>query len=162
MKLLISVMLIFMVSQVRGNETFHDDAEREIRGLINQELMGHYNVSNISILEVKEQSAGWDESYNYYGIRTVVASFLAIRNEEWHASLNRDVLADNCDKSSVWLLCRPEGHRFEGKVKVDVVATVSGWKILNRNFRNIREFVLSGYLLLEGRQKEGYVLSPIK
>ena len=38
--------------------------------------------------------------------------------------------------------------------------TNDGWKVLSRNYRNLREFVLANYLLLEGIPKEGYVLPP--
>ena len=58
------------------------------------------------------------------------------------------------------MLCQPEGREYSGKIEVDMAYTADGWKVLSKNVRNLREYVLSGYLLLEGKPKEGYVLPP--
>lgn len=162
MKILILFLFIVFTHAALANVTFEQVAEKEIRELIYNELWSHYDVVSVSILETKDHTAEWGGRRNGYGIKTVVAGFVATRNKEWHKNLNRKVVEASCNLSSnwLWVLCRPAGYKFEGKLEVDLVATNRGWKILSRNFRNRREFVLSNYLLLEGRSKEGYVLSP--
>lgn len=162
MRILTPLLFILLAQAALAEDTSRQDIEAEIGDLIRHELWGHYDVLQVSILDTEDHTAEWGGAGNGYGIRRIVARFIATRNGEWHTNLNREVLADNCGNTGVWLLCQPTGHRLEGKVEVDVVATIGGWKALSRNFRNRREFPLSNYLLLEGRAKEGYVLPPIE
>jgi hypothetical protein len=148
MRILIFFLLIVFAQDVAAKDSFEQVAASQIQELIRNELWNHYDMEQISIQESKDHAAEWGGPKNGYGIKTVVANFVAIRNDKWHKNLNRKSLEANCNNTSVWLLCRPKGYRFEGKVEVDIVATTSGWKILSRNFRNRSEFVLSNYLLL--------------
>ncbi len=156
----IFIVLLFAVLSpvVLANDTFEQVVTKKIGELIDSELFGHYDVRNISIVSVKDHTAEWGGYDNGYGLKKVVASFVATRNESWNKNLNRDMLKTSC--YALWLVCQPKGHRFEGKVEVDVAYTTQGWIILSRNFRNRSEFLLSNYLLLEGRRKEGYVTAP--
>lgn len=133
-------------------------AEKEITKLIDDGLLGHYEVELVSVLGIKDRTGEWGGFKNGYGLITVTARFVAVRNARWSEHLNR-TLAAHCEEAgSVYVLCQPEGHEFSGNIEVDMAHTTDGWKVLNRNSRNLREFVLSGYLLLEGRPEEGYVL----
>ncbi len=143
-----------------SDSTFERTVESEIRALIRDELWGHYDVDVVSVLEIEDHTAEWGGYVNGYGLKTVTAHFVAIRNTEWSESLNPR-LAENCNQAgSVYLLCQEAGHQFPGKLRVDMAFTRAGWKVLSRNYRNRRAFVLSNYLLLEGTPKEGYVLPP--
>ena len=138
--------------------TFKPAAESEIQKLIYNELWGHYELELVSVLKINDRSAEWGGFQNGYGLKTVTARFVAVRNAEWSENLNRAFACDQTE--SVYLLCQPAGHEFAGKVEVDMAFTNDGWKVLSRNYRNLREFVLANYLLLEGIPKEGYVLPP--
>jgi hypothetical protein len=157
---LLALVLIIISSAIPAADTFESGAESEIRALIHSELWEHYDIEMVSVLETKDHTAEWGGYQNGYGLKTVIARFVAVRNRTWSENLNRSI-AENCDQfSSVYLLCQPAGHKFTGKLEVDMAFTKDGWKILSRNFRNMREFSLSNYLLLEGKPKEGYVLPP--
>ena len=149
-----SVVLPTALTQDR----FKPAAESEIQKLIYNELWGHYELELVSVLKINDRTAEWGGFQNGYGLKTVIARFVAVRNTEWSENLNRAVACDQAE--SVYLLCQPAGHELAGKVEVDMAFTNDGWKVLSRNYRNLREFVLANYLLLEGIPKEGYVLPP--
>jgi hypothetical protein len=157
-----ALVFVFILSSplVLAAEAFESAAESEIRELIHRELLGHYDIELVSLLEIKDHVGEWDGFQNGYGLKTVVARFAAVRNANWSRNLSRSV-AENCGEvPSVYLLCQPTGHKFTGKVEVDLAFTKDGWKILSRNYRNMRAFSLSNYLLLDGNPKDGYVLPP--
>lgn len=156
----LALVVTLLLSPAAASDNFASIAESEIREFVKLELWGHYDVESVSVLATKEHTAEWGGSRNDYGLKTVVAEFVAVRNGSWNEQLNRN-LSENCDQAgSVYLLCQPPGHRFTGKLEVDMAFTTDGWKILSKNYKSRRAFVLSEYLLLEGRPKEGYVLPP--
>ena len=57
----------------------------------------------------------------------------------------------------------PIGHVFEGKLEVLLAIDGNGtWRAVSPHWRSRRLYSLHGYLLLEGREEEGYVLFPRK
>ena len=161
MRMLFLFLLILITPAIQAGDMFDKQVTKEIYQLVQYELWGHYDVEKVNILETRDHTAEWGGFKNGYGIKTVTASFATVRNDNWNNNLNKEVLGETCDKSDLWLLCQPQGHRFEGKVEVDVVSTTDGWKILNRNYRNMRRYVLSNYLILDGKHLEGYIIAPI-
>ena len=156
----LTLALALLVSSATASDNFAQMAESKIRELVKLELWGHYDVESVSVVATKDHTGEWGGLRNDYGLKTVVAQFEAVRNASWNEKLNRN-LSKNCDQAgSVYLLCQPPGHRFIGKLEVDMAFTTDGWRILGKNYRSLREFVLSKYLVLEGRPKEGYVLPP--
>ena len=153
-----AIAVVLLLPTALTQDTFKPAAESEIQKLIYNELWGHYELELVSVLKINDRSAEWGGFQNGYGLKTVTARFVAVRNAEWSENLNRAFACDQTE--SVYLLCQPAGHEFAGKVEVDMAFTNDGWKVLSRNYRNLREFVLANYLLLEGIPKEGYVLPP--
>ena len=153
-----AIAVVLLLPTALAQDTFKLAAESEIQKLIYNELWGHYELELVSVLKINDRTAEWGGFQNGYGLKTVTARFVAVRNAEWSENLNRAVACDQAE--SVYLLCQPAGHEFAGKVEVDMAFTNDGWKVLSRNYRNLREFVLANYLLLEEIPKEGYVLPP--
>ena len=55
----------------------------------------------------------------------------------------------------------PVGHVFDGRLQLLLAVDRAGsWRAVSPHWRSRREYPLQGYLLLEGRDKEGYVLFP--
>ena len=55
----------------------------------------------------------------------------------------------------------PIGHVFEGKLEVLLAVDRNGtWRAVSPRWRSRRLYSLHGYLLLEGRGEDGYVLFP--
>lgn len=150
--------LLNQVCRAETVETIEPIAEMEITKFISDELHGHYDVDRVTVLYSNDWTMDGSRNNFGYGLKTIIASFTAIRNANWSEGLNRSLVNTCSQAGSVYLLCQPLGHTFAGKIEVDMAYTISGWKIISRNFRNRREYILSRYLLLEGRPKEGYVL----
>jgi hypothetical protein len=53
------------------------------------------------------------------------------------------------------------GHMFEGKLQLLIaVDRDRSWRVVSPHWRSRRQYPLHGYLLLDGRQLEGYVRFP--
>jgi hypothetical protein len=159
-RLVTLVLLLSPIVLAQDQGAFESVAKLEIRAFVSTELMGHYTVQDVTMLGTNDHTAEWGGFSNGYGLKTVTARFVAVRNDHWNKGLNRKI-AENCDQAgNLYVLCQPTGHEFSGKIEVDMAFTEDGWKVLSRNHRNLREFALSNYLLLDGKPKEGYVLPP--
>jgi hypothetical protein len=160
MLVLLTVATLAIAQDAASDEAFLETAKTQARQLLDQELLGHYDVADVAVVVVEEHTGAWGGYRNGYGLRTVTVEFVTLRNSHWSPQLNRRVLCDEPGSAPHLLLCRPSGHRFSGTMTVDLAFTIAGWQVLSRNFRNRRQFPLSGYLELDGKKKEGYVLSP--
>jgi hypothetical protein len=144
-------MLLGSISSANAAD-FSPAAESEVRRHIQKWTLEHYDVDSVSILEVENLSVKRRED-----VKRVVAAFDAKRND---VKTLHPQLYENCkNQGHFYLLCLPKGHKFEGKLEVEITHTPKGWRILE-NYQSLQTYPLSRHLLLEGRQKEGYVLPP--
>jgi hypothetical protein len=135
-------------------------AEREARRLLDQELFGHYDVVALDVQSV-ELLAGLGRDY---GLARVRLAFSTRRNATRHPSLSPTVFQPDSPVCRDWLSLHcgvPAGHVFDGRL--ELLLAVDGdmaWRAVSPHWRARRRYPLHGYLLLEGRQPEGYVLFP--
>jgi hypothetical protein len=99
-----------------------------------------------------------------YGLVTVTLTFATRRNTTKHPNLNRDMFEPGNATCQGWLYLHcgvPVGHVFDGTLRLLLAVDREGsWRAVSPHWRSRREYSLHGYLLLEGREKEGYVLFP--
>lgn len=138
-----------------------ESALRETRDTISRELFGHYDITELQVLK-SEDLRGRIASERDYGLLRVTLRFSATRNATRDPRLNPSVFEPGKCWGSLYLHCGvPLGHVFEGKLEVLLAVDRDGsWRAVSPHWRSRRQYSLDGYLLLEGRQKEGYVLSP--
>jgi hypothetical protein len=141
-----------------------ESALRETRDIISHELFGHYDIINLEVLRIEDLKGRLPLGHDY-GLAKVTLRFSAKRNTTKNPSLNRELFEPGNVMCQGWLYlhCRvPVGHVFEGKLEVLLAAVDrdGSWRAVSPHWRSRRQFSLHGYLLLEGREKEGYVLSP--
>ncbi len=142
---------------------FSEIAERAAREILSQELFGHYDLVSLSVLSVeglRKQLAGEPD----YGLVKVMVNFSSKRNTRRHPSLHLDMFVSGSSMCRGWLYLHcgvPVGHVFEGKLQILLASDRNGeWRAVSPNWRSRREYSLDGYLVLDGRKKEGYVLFP--
>ncbi|HVR42355.1 MAG TPA: hypothetical protein VMS56_02820 [Thermoanaerobaculia bacterium] len=151
------LLLIFLSSALLAGDSLESVAKSRIEDLIERELGGHYDLLSTEIVGIRAVTP----SMAPYEIKAVTARFVAVRNEEWHLNPIPEVIAHVCaSPGGLYLFCRPAGHELSGTIEADLANTIDGWFVLNRNHHTLSEFPLSGYLLLGGIPKEGYVLPP--
>lgn len=125
-------------------------ALQETRGIISRELFGHYDVTDLQVLKIENLR--------------VTLKFSATRNASRSPSLNPAMFEPGSAMCQDWLYLHcgvPPGHVFEGKLEVLLAAGKDGsWRAVSPRSRSRSRYSLDGYLLLEGREKEGYVLFP--
>ncbi len=139
-----------------------ESALRETRETLSRELFGHYDITELRVLK-SEDLRGRIASERDYGLVRVTLRFSATRNATRNPGLNPSVFEPGkCWGGWLYLHCGvPLGHVFEGKLEVLLAVDRDGsWRAVSPHWRSRRQYSLDGYLLLEGRQKEGYVLSP--
>jgi hypothetical protein len=91
-----------------------------------------------------------------------VVRFVASRNTTRSPSLSPKVFESGQCRDWLYLHCAvPTGHVFEGTVEVLLAVDQEGaWRPVSPTWRSRRQYPLDGFLLLDGRAKEGYVLPP--
>jgi hypothetical protein len=142
-----------------------ENAEMDAKEIISRDLFGHYDIVSLKVLttEVIGNQLGRD-----YGLVKVTLSFSTKRNATQNQTLNPAMFEpNNCNPMKVpnwfYLHCGvPVGHVFEGNLEVllGVSEKAGRWTAVSPNWRTLRSYPLQGYLVLEGKQKEGYVLFP--
>jgi hypothetical protein len=146
--------------------TLSANAEREARRILSQELYGHYDIVSLRVLNVEGvgRRLGRD-----YGLAKVTLEFSTRRNDTRSSSLNPSAFErEGCVPAKVpawfYLHCGvPTGHIFGGKMEILLtIESPARWTAVSPNWRTLQSYPLQGYLLLEGKQKEGYVLFPIQ
>lgn len=138
-------------------------ALRETRDIISRELFGHYDATTLAVLRIEHlpdrMSLGHD-----YGLVKVILEFWATRNTTKSPNLNPNVFEPGNAMCQGWLYLHcgvPVGHVFEGKLQILLAVDRNGeWRAVSPNWRSRRQYSLDGYLVLDGRKKEGYVLFP--
>ena len=147
---------------------------REVRKLIEDALWHDYDIDKIQIQEIQEAHDVLSSRFKKdYGLVKVLVKFSAIRNENRSAyvredgktfSLNKQFYEDyeSCKKlNHLYLHCGvKKGYVFEGSLNILMATTRKGWKILSDGWRRLSSYPLQGYLLMDGREKEGYVWFP--
>jgi hypothetical protein len=130
---------------------------------MSRELFGHYDITNLVVLRI---GAPQDRIHRArdYGLVTVTLGFSTKRNATRHPSLNADMFVPGSAMCQGWLYLHcgvAVGHVFDGHLQVLLAVDRDGsWRAVSPHWRSRREYALQGYLLLEGREKEGYVLFP--
>ena len=144
----LTLLALAMTSPGAG-DSLATPARAAITELVRQELLGHYDVESVELLEVKERDGELVGPFPGYGLRTVRAAVHVTRNQSWSRSLHEGMPDwPECDRAaSLFLLCRPAGFRFRAEVEVEMAATTDGWRILSRNLRSLRRYPLEKYLI---------------
>ena len=149
-----------------NDDTYKQIAEsglRETRDIISSKLFGHYDVENLTVLTIEPlQSRAYVQQD--YGLAMVTVAFRTKRNATRHPDLNPVLFEPGSPMCKDWLYLHcgvPVGHVFDGKLQLLVAADRSrSWSAISPHWRSRRQYPLHGYLLLERREKEGYVLFP--
>jgi hypothetical protein len=140
-----------------------ESALRETRDIISRELFGHYDLTSLSVVKLEGLQARVSLGHDY-GLVRVALRFAATRNATKHPSLNPGMFDPGSAMCQGWLYLHcgvPIGHVFEGTLDVLLAIDRDGsWRAVSPHWRSRREYPLQGYLVLEGREKEGYVLFP--
>ena len=142
----IAAALLPVFPALADDRTIAESALREARDIISRDLFGHYDVSELQVVKVDGSK--------------VTLRFSAARNATRSPSLNPAMFEPGSPMCQDWLYLHcgvPNGHVFEGKLEVTLDG--SGRAVSPRPNSRSR-YSLDGYLLLEGREKEGYVLFP--
>lgn len=134
---------------------------RQAREIISSELFGHYDITELAVLKVEPNQSPAQSGGNY-GLATVTLAFSTKRNATRHPNLNPAMFEPGSPMCKGWLYLHcgvPAGHLFDGKLQLLLAADRTGsWRAVSPHWRSRRQYALHGYLLLEGREKEGYVL----
>jgi hypothetical protein len=140
-----------------------ESAFRETRDIISRELFGHYDLTNLAVLRIEDLRGRVSLGHDY-GLVKGTLEFSAKRNTTKHPSLNPNMFEPGSAMCQSWLYLHcgiPIGHVFEGKLELLLAVDRDGsWRAVSPHWRSRRQYPLHGYLLLEGREKEGYVLFP--
>ncbi len=138
-----------------------ESALGETRDIMSRELFGHYDITNLAVLKI-EPLQGRIPLGHDYGLVTVRLAFSTKRNATKHPNLNPDMFEPGNAMCQGWLYLHcgvAVGHVFDGSLQLLLAVDRDGsWRSVSPHWRSRREYPLHGYLLLEGREKEGYVL----
>lgn len=134
-------------------------ALQETRDILSRELFGHYDISELEVLGISDRRIPREHDY---GLVKVTLRFSAKRNATRKSDLNPSLFEPGGCRGWLYLHCGvPAGHVFAGKLEILLAVDREGlWRAVSPNWRSRRQYPLDGYLLLEGRGKEGYVVFP--
>ena len=148
-----------------------DDADRKIaesalpeaRAILAQELLGHYDLVRLTVERIEElperRALGHD-----YGLASVTLAFSTRRNATRHPGRNPTMFEPGSAMCQRWLYLHcgvPVGHVFEGRMELVLALDGQGsWRAVSPHWRSRRQYPLDGYLLLNGREPDGYVGFP--
>jgi hypothetical protein len=140
-----------------------ESALRESRDIISRDLFGHYDLTKLAVLKSEDLRSRVSLGHDY-GLMKVTLEFSAKRNTTKHPTLNPDMFEPGSAMCRAWLYLHcgvPVGHVFDGKLELLLAVDRDGsWRAVSPHWRSRIEYLLHGYLLLEGREREGYVLFP--
>jgi hypothetical protein len=142
-----------------------ESALAEARVILSRELWGHYDVADLAVERIEDLRNRISSLGHDYGLLKVRLKFSAQRNTTKHPNLNRDVFEPGNAMCQGWLYLHcgvPVGYVFNGTIEILLAAADrdGSWRAVSPHWRSRRQYPLHGYLLLEGRAKEGYVLFP--
>lgn len=161
---LLVISTAFCFPALADDNTYKQIAEsalREAREIISSELFGHYDITNLAVLKIEAQQSRAQPGPDY-GLATVTLTFSTKRNATRHPNLNPALFEPGSPMCKGWLYLHcgvSVGHVFDGNLQLLLAADRNGfWRAVSPHWRSRREYALHGYLLLEGREEEGYVL----
>jgi len=153
----------FALADETTDRQITESALRETRDVISRELFGHYDITSLVVLKIEPLPDRIHRGRDY-GLVTVTLRFSTKRNATKHPNLNADMFVPGSAMCQGWLYPHcgvAVGHVFDGNLQVLLAVGRDGsWRAVSPHWRSRREYSLEGYLLLEGREKEGYVLFP--
>lgn len=140
-----------------------ESALQETRSILSRELLGHYDTVDLAVQKIEDLRNRISLNHDY-GLVKVTLTFSTKRNTTKHPNLNREMFESGnvmC-QGRLYLHCGvPVGHVFEGKLEILLAVDSEGsWRAVSPHCRSRRQYSLDGYLVLDGRKKEGYVLFP--
>jgi len=140
-----------------------ESALREAQDIISRGLFGHYDVTNLAVLKIEDLRGRISLGHDY-GLVRVTLEFSTKRNTTKHPTLNPNMFEPDNAMCQGWLYLHcgvPVGYVFDGKLELLLAVDRDGsWRSVSPNWRSRTQYSLHGHLLLEGREKEGYVLFP--
>ncbi len=162
-----TLLFISSINSIASNGPAEELLRQEATKLLDQNLWGDYDIEKIVVSSVEEVSIHNRD----YPLFKAVISFSTKRNENrsknmtWDGRttlLNQNLYDDSdlCSRvNHLFLHCGVEtGHIFEGDLELLLVQTGDNWQVLNPNWRRKTTYPLEGYLLMDGKNKEDYVL----
>ena len=162
----LSICTVYCSSALADDTTdkqITESALRETRDIISRELFGHYDITSLVVLKTEGLRDRIHRGRDY-GLVTVTSRFSTKRNATKHPDLNADMFVPGNAMCQGWLYLHcgvAVWHVFDGTLQVLLAVDRDGsWRAVSPHWRSRREYSLQGYLLLEGREKEGYVLFP--
>jgi hypothetical protein len=166
---LIGLLLTSMAccSGARADDYTHrqlaESALREGQEIIASELLGHYDIASLVVEKIEPLQSRAHFAHDY-GLATVTLAFSTKRNATRHPNLNPAMFEPGSPMCRDWLYLHcgvPAGYVFEGHLELLLSADRTGaWRAVSPHWRSRREYPLHGYLLLDGREREGYVVFP--
>lgn len=143
--------------------TITDAALAETRDVLSRELFAHYDVVALRVLKIEDLRHAM-QAERRYGLARATLEFSARRNHSRSSSFNPTMFEPGHPMCQGWLYLHcgvPAGHVFEGKLELLLARDRNGvWKAVAPLWQSRAQYPLHGYLLLEGREMEGYVLFP--
>lgn len=164
--LVLSLWAVCCASALADDKTdtsLTEAALRETRDIISRELFGHYDLTRLAVLRLEDLQGRVSLGHDY-GLARVALGFSAKRNPTKHPTLNPSMFEPGSAMCQDWLYLHcgvPIGYVFEGTLDLLLAIDRDGsWRAVSPHWRSRRQYPLHGYLLLEGREKEGYVVFP--
>jgi len=137
-----------------------ESARREAREVLAQELLGHYDVAQLTVERIDARAAA-DSLAHDYGLVRVTLAFSTRRNTTRHPNLNPALFEPTSGmcQGSLYLHCGvPVGYAFDGRIELLLALDRRGvWHGLSPHWGSRRPYPLDGYLLLDGRDPDGDV-----
>jgi hypothetical protein len=168
---IVAILLVVALSTAYPSLALGDDAAdrqlvesalREAREIITSELLGHHDIERLAVLDVEPLRP--ELLHRDYGLVIVSLAFSTKRNATRHPNLNPALFEPNSPMCQGWLYLHcavPVGHVFDGKLQLLLAADRNGsWRAVPPRWRSRSRYPLDGYLVLEDRALEGYVLFP--
>jgi|ERR1700730_2552898 len=151
------------IAEENTDKKITESALRDAREIMSSELFGHYDLSKLTLLKI-EDLRGHVSLGHDYGLVKATLEFSAKRNTTKHPTLNPSMFEPGSVMCQDWLYLHcgvSSGHVFEGTLELLLAVDRDGsWKTVSPHWRSRRQYPLDGYLIFEGREKEGYVLFP--
>lgn len=136
-----------------------EPALKESEAILVRGLSGHYDVTQLKVLKIERIQLNRD-----YPLVRAMVQFAARRNATRSSSFNEDIFRPGHPMCQGWLFLHcgvPVGHVFEGQLELMLALDrTNSWFALAPRWRSRSSYALDGYLVLDGREKEGYVLFP--
>jgi hypothetical protein len=142
-----------------------DAALAETRDVLSRELFAHYDVVALRVLKIEDLRHAM-RAERQYGLARATLEFSARRNHSRSPSFSPSMFEPGHPMCQGWLYLHcgvPAGHVFEGRLELLLALDRNGaWKAVSPHWQSRVQYPLHGYLLLEGRKMEGYVLFPAR